>query len=106
VLDEINEKQIQKVLEKQNVQQREKLVPQTPAIVVRIYTKLSRPPEQYSPSLYYLLFTDSGELKSYEEAMHVDTKKKWEKGMKEGMDSLVYNQTWDLVQLHEGKQVL
>jgi hypothetical protein len=40
---------------------------------------------------------DSDEPKIYEEAMHVDTKKKWEKGMKEEMDSLVNNQTWDLV---------
>jgi hypothetical protein len=36
--------------------------------------------------------------------MQVDTKNKWEKGMKEEMDSLVNNQTWDLVQLHEGKR--
>jgi hypothetical protein len=29
--------------------------------------------------------------------MQVDTKNKWEQGMKEEMDSLVNNQTWDLV---------
>jgi hypothetical protein len=46
--------------------------------------------------LYYLLLTDSGEPESYEEAMQVDTKKKWEQGMKEEMDSLVNNRlgTW------------
>jgi hypothetical protein len=49
-----------------------------PASVVRISTKLSRPPERYSPSLYYLLLTDSGEPECYEEAMQVDTKNKWE----------------------------
>jgi hypothetical protein len=54
---------------------------------------LSRPLELYSPSLYYLLLTDSGEPECYEEAMHVNTKKKWEQGMKEEMDSLVNNQT-------------
>jgi hypothetical protein len=43
------------------------------------------------------LLTDSGESKSYEEAMKVDTKKKWEKRMKEKMDSLVNNQSWDFV---------
>jgi hypothetical protein len=42
---------------------------------------------------------DFGEPKSYEEVMQVDTKNKWEKGMKEEMDSFVNNQTWDLVQL-------
>jgi hypothetical protein len=38
--------------------------------------------------------------------MQVDTKKKWEKGMKEEMDSLVNNHTWDLVQLLAGKRAL
>ena len=41
--------------------------------------------------------TDSGEPECYEEAMQVETRKKWEKGMNEEMDSLVRNQTWDLV---------
>jgi hypothetical protein len=38
--------------------------------------------------------------------MQVETKKKWEQGMKEEMDSLVNNHTWDLVQLHVGKRAL
>jgi hypothetical protein len=38
--------------------------------------------------------------------MQVDTKKKWEQGMKEEMDSLENNQTWDLVQLPTGKRAL
>jgi hypothetical protein len=50
--------------------------------------------------------TDSGEPECYEEAMQVDTKKKWEQGMKEEMDSLENNQTWDLVQLPTGKREL
>jgi acyl-CoA reductase-like NAD-dependent aldehyde dehydrogenase len=49
---------------------------------------------------------DSGEPECYEEAMQVDTKNKWEKGMKEEMDSLVNSQTWDLVQFPEGKRTL
>jgi hypothetical protein len=52
------------------------------------------------------LLSDSGEPKCYEEAIHVDTKKKWEQGMKEEMDSLVNNQTWDLVQFPAGKRAL
>jgi hypothetical protein len=106
VLDEITEKEIPKVLENQNVQQQDQHVPQTPTSVVRISTRLSRPPERYSPSLYYLLLTDSGEPECYEEAMQVDTKNKWEQGMKEEMDSLVNNQTWDLVQFPAGKRAL
>jgi hypothetical protein len=61
MLDEITEKEIPKVPENQNVQQQEQHVPQTPTSVVRRYTRLSRPSKQYSPSLYYLLLTDSGE---------------------------------------------
>jgi hypothetical protein len=38
--------------------------------------------------------------------MQVDTKKKWEQGMKEEMDSLLNNQTWDLVQFPAGKRAL
>jgi hypothetical protein len=45
VLDEITEKEIPKVPENQNVQQQDQQVPQTPASVVRISTRLSRPPE-------------------------------------------------------------
>ena len=40
---------------------------------------------------------DSDEPECYEEAMQVETRIKWEKGMDEEMDSLVRNQTWDLV---------
>jgi hypothetical protein len=40
---------------------------------------------------------DYGETECYEEAMQLDTKNKWEKGMKDEMDSLVNNQTWNLV---------
>ena len=36
--------------------------------------------------------------------MQVDTKKKWEQGLKEEMDSLVNNQTWDLVHFPIGKR--
>jgi hypothetical protein len=50
--------------------------------------------------------TDSGEPECYEEAMQVDTKRKWEQSMKEEMDSLVNNHTWDLVQFPVGKRAL
>ena len=69
MFDEIRENEIQKVLENQNVQKQEQHVPQTNASVVRRSTGLSRPFERYSPSLYYLFLTDSGEPERYEEAM-------------------------------------
>ena len=83
VLDEIIEKEIPKEPENQKVKQWEQQVPQTPASVVRISTRLSIPPEQYSPSLYYLLLTDSGEPECYEEAMQVDTEYNQEQGIKD-----------------------
>ena len=49
---------------------------------------------------------DSGEPECYEEAMQVETRKNWEKCMDEEMDSLVRNQTWDLVQLPAEKRAL
>jgi hypothetical protein len=52
------------------------------------------------------LLIDSSDPGCYEEEMKVDTKKKWEQGMKEEMDSLVNNQTWDLVQFPTGKRAL
>jgi hypothetical protein len=69
MLDEITEKETPKERGNQNVQQQEQHVPQTLASVFRISIRLSRPPERYFPSLYYLLLTNSGEPKSYEEAM-------------------------------------
>ena len=38
--------------------------------------------------------------------MHVETRKKWEQGMDEEMDSLVRNQTWDMVKFPTKKRAL
>ena len=50
--------------------------------------------------------TDSGEPECFEEAMQVETRKKWKQGMDEEMDSLVRKQTWDLVKLSVEKRAL
>ena len=92
MLDEIKENKFPKSPKNQEQQQ----VPQTPTNV-RKSTRLSRPLERFSPSLYYSLMIDSSEPECYEEAMQVETRKKWEYGMNEEMDSLVRNQTWDLI---------
>ena len=98
MLDEIKENEVPKAPENQEQQ-----VPETPA-TVRRSTRLSRPLERFSPSLYYLLMTDSGEPECYEEAIQVETRKKLKQGMDGEMDSLVRNQTWDLVKLHAEKK--
>ena len=70
VFEEITEKV--KVPENNNNQQpqqqqrpQQQQAPQTPESGVRRSTKISRPPERYSTSLYYLLLTDSGEPECY-----------------------------------------
>ena len=69
MLDEIKENEIPKAPKNQNVQQQHQHVSQTHASVGRIYTKLSRPFEWYSLSLYYWLLTDYDELDSYQDTM-------------------------------------
>ena len=111
VLDEITEKvKVPENNSNQQPQQRkppqQQQAPQKPESGVRRYTKISRPPERYSPSLYYLLLADFGEPECYEEVMQVETRKKWELAMEEEMDSLMHNQTWDLVRFPVGKTTL
>ena len=77
VLDEITGNEIPNVPKNQNDQQQQQ-VPRTPTSIVRRSTRLSRSLEWYSPSLYYALLTDSNELEWYEQAMQVETRKKWE----------------------------
>ena len=54
MLDEIKENEVPKAQKNQEQQQ----ALQAPASV-KISTRLSRPPERFSPSLYYVLMTDS-----------------------------------------------
>ncbi|KAE8660822.1 putative ribonuclease H protein [Hibiscus syriacus] len=65
--------------------------------------KLTQP---YSPSLHYLLLTDNGEPECYDEAQQVEDSVKWESLMKDKMDSLMSNQTWELAELLPGKKTL
>ena len=81
VLNEIKENEVPKAPENQEQWK----VPETP-VTVRKYTRLSRPLERFSPSLYYLLMIDSGELECYEEAMQVEIRNKQEQGMNEEME--------------------
>ncbi|RVW40727.1 Retrovirus-related Pol polyprotein from transposon TNT 1-94 [Vitis vinifera] len=52
-----------------------------------------RPPQRYSPVLNYLLLTNGGEPKCYDEALQDENSSKWELAMKDEMDSLLGNQT-------------
>ncbi|GAA0158182.1 hypothetical protein LIER_15276 [Lithospermum erythrorhizon] len=59
--------------------------------------RTSRPIQRYSPSANFFLLTDKGDSVSYDEAVQCDDAIKWELAMKEEMESLMTNMTWELV---------
>jgi len=73
-----------------DLKQPQQQIPHTP-VNVRRSTRISRPLERFSPSLYSILLIDVGEPKCYDEVVQVDTKIQWESAMKDEMDSLLKN---------------
>ncbi|KAE8698301.1 hypothetical protein F3Y22_tig00110599pilonHSYRG00009 [Hibiscus syriacus] len=73
---------------------------------LRRSSRIPKPTQHYSSSLYYLLLTDNGEPECYDEAMQVEDSVKWESSMKDEMDSLMSNQTCELSELPPGKKTL
>jgi len=49
---------------------------------------------------------EKGEPKNYSEAISSDDSTKWIAAMQEEVESLLKNQTWELVKLPEGKRVI
>jgi len=47
--------------------------------------------------MYYVFLIDYREPEKYEELMQAETKKKWERWLKEDMDSLLHKKNCDLV---------
>ena len=105
-LDELTESTVQKGGEedKENVNSQVDL--STPVVEVRRSSRNIRPPQRYSPVLNYLLLTDGGEPECYDEALQDENSSKWELAMKDEMDSLLGNQTWELTELPVGKKAL
>ncbi|RVW61459.1 Retrovirus-related Pol polyprotein from transposon TNT 1-94 [Vitis vinifera] len=105
-LDELTESTVQKGGEedKENVNSQVDL--STPIVEVRRSSRNTRPPQRYSPVLNYLLLTDGGEPECYDEALQDENSSKWELAMKDEMDSLLGNQTWQLTELPVGKKAL
>ncbi|RVW22059.1 Retrovirus-related Pol polyprotein from transposon TNT 1-94 [Vitis vinifera] len=105
-LDELTESTVQKggKEDKENVNSQVDL--STPVAEVRRSSRNIRPPQRYSPGLNYLLLTDGGEPECYDEALQDENSSKWELAMKDEMDSLLGNQTWELIELPVGKKAL
>ena len=90
--------------EKENVNSQVDL--STPVAEVRRSSRNIRPPQRYSPTLNYLLLTDGGESECYDEALQDENSSKWELAMKDEIDYLLGNQTWELTELPVRKKAL
>ena len=105
-LDELTENTVQKrgKEDKENVNSQVDL--STPVVEVRRSSRNIRPTQRYSLVLNYLLLTDGSESECYDEALQNENSSKWKLAMKDEMDSLLGNQTWELTELPIGKKAL
>ena len=72
---------------------------------LRRSTRVRQPSTRY-PTNQYVLLTDGGEPKDFEEAMDDEHKRKWIEAMQDEMRSLHKNETFELVKLPKGKRAL
>lgn len=86
-----------------NDQQQAPIAP--PAVPLRRSSRDRRSSVRYSPDEYVLL-TDGGEPECYEEAMESECKDQWVEAMKDELQSLHENHTFELVKLPKGKRAL
>ena len=105
-LDELSESTVQKRGEEDKENVNLQVDQSTPVAKVRRSSKNIRPPHHYSPILNYLLLTDGGEPKCYDEALQDKNSSKWELAMKDEIDYLLGNQTWELTELPVRKKAL
>uniref|UniRef100_A0A7N2RFG7 Integrase catalytic domain-containing protein n=1 Tax=Quercus lobata TaxID=97700 RepID=A0A7N2RFG7_QUELO len=105
-LDELTEGTVQKRDEEDKENVNSQLDLSTSVAEIRRSSRNIRPPQRYSPTLNYLLLTDGGEPECYDEVLQDENSSKWELAMKDEMDSLLGNQTWELTELPVGKKVL
>ncbi|KAM1814362.1 hypothetical protein ACFX11_028034 [Malus domestica] len=85
--------------------QGEPLAPQKNEDQVRRSSRSRRPSTKYSSSEYIML-TNYGEPETYEEARAHNDSDKWMKAMESEMDSLLKNNTYELVELPKGRKAL
>ena len=76
-------------------------------VTLRRSTRERKTPKRYQDSASsFALITGDGEPSCYQEATDDTDNKKWKMAMEEQMDSLAKNNTWDLVELPEGRSVV
>ena len=105
-LDELTENTVQKGGEEDKENVNSYVDQSTLVVEVCRSSRITRRPQRYSPALNYLLLTDGGEPECYDETLQDKHSSKWELAMKDEMDSLLGNQTWELTKLPKGKKAL
>jgi hypothetical protein len=74
---------------------------------LRRSTWVRNPPKRYDNYVSFVaLISNDGEPSCYQEVMDGTESAKWKITMKEEMDALERNKTWDLVELPEGRKVV
>ncbi len=76
-------------------------------VTLRRSTRERKTPKRYEDfASSFALITEDGEPSCYQEAVDDTDSEKWKVAMEEEMDSLAKNNTWDLVELPEGRSVV
>ena len=105
-LDELAQNTIQKRGEEINKNINSQVDQNTPIVEVHRYSRITRPPQHYSPTLNYIMLTDGGEPESYDKSLQDENSSMRELAVKNEMDSLLGNQIWKLTELTVGKKSL
>ena len=79
---------------------------ETPQPTPRRSLRERNPPKRYTDFVSSILFTDDGEPYSFREPIDYIDNAKWKMEMKEEMDSLEKNKTWDLVELPKDRKIV
>ena len=88
-LDELTKNTVHKMGEEDKENVNLQVDQSTPLAEVYRSSKITRPPQCYSPALNYLLLTEGGEPKCYDEVLQDENSSKWELATKDEMDSLL-----------------
>ena len=105
-LNELTENAVQKRGEEDKENVNPQVNQSTHVAKVSRSSKTTRPPQRYSPALNCLLLTDGGEPECYYGALQDENSSKQELVMKDEMDSLLGNQTWELTESPQRKKAL
>jgi hypothetical protein len=82
-------------------------IEEMPQQIVWRSTRVRSFPKRYDDYVSSVaLISNEGEPSCYQEAMEVSESAKWKEAMKEEMDALKKNETWDLVELPENRKVV